>query len=387
MKKISKLLLFATLLFAFASCDKVDNLPLYGAGNASVLTASAVAVTPLPADSNNVVLTLNWTYPNHSTDSSNIKYTIQLDSVGKNFSAPFTKVVMGKLSATYIAKELNSFLLARGYVFNVAVSMQVKLISSYANNNETIASNIVAVRMTPYKVPPRVALPTTGKLFIVGAATQGGWNNPVPTPTQELARLDETTWAGVFQMNGSQQYLLLPLNGDWGNKFSVSNGALAGLSAGGDFGFNLSDNFPGPSASGWYKIIVDFQTGKFKVTPYTSTLPTNLFIVGAATPGGWNNPVPVPSQQFTRLNASQWELTLPIVASQEYLILPVNGDWGNKYSVANKSLAGLSAGGEFGYNLSDNFPGPSIAGNHKILLNFATVENFATGKFTVTKVP
>ena len=387
MKKISKLLLFATLLFAFASCDKVDNLPLYGAGNASVLTASAVAVTPLPADSNNVVLTLNWTYPNHSTDSSNIKYTIQLDSVGKNFAAPFTKVVMGKLSATYIAKELNSFLLARGYAFNVAVSMQVKLISSYANNNETIASNIVAVRMTPYKVPPKVALPTTGKLFIVGAATQGGWSNPVPTPTQELARLDETTWAGVFQMNGNQQYLLLPLNGDWGNKFSVSNGALAGLSAGGDFGFNLPDNFPGPSASGWYKIIVDFQTGKFKVTPYTSTLPTNLFIVGAATPGGWNNPVPVPSQQFTRLNASQWELTLPIVASQEYLILPVNGDWGNKYSVANKSLAGLSAGGEFGYNLGDNFPGPSIAGNHKILLNFATVENFATGKFTVTKVP
>jgi hypothetical protein len=294
---------------------------------------------------------------------------------------------MGKLTGTYIAKELNNFLLGKGYVVNVPVSMETRLISSYANNNERIISNTVAVRMTPYKVPPKVALPTTGKLFIVGAATQGGWNNPVPTPTQELARLNETTWAGVFQMNGAQQYLLLPLNGDWGNKFSVANGTIAGLSAGGDFGFNLSDNFPGPANSGWYQIIVDFQTGKFKVTPYTSTLPTNLFIVGAATAGGWNNPVPVPSQQFTRLNASQWELTLPIVASQEYLILPVNGDWGNKYSVANKSLAGLSAGGEFGYNLGDNFPGPSIAGNHKILLNFATVENFATGKFTVTKVP
>jgi hypothetical protein len=109
--------------------------------------------------------------------------------------------------------------------------------------------------------------------------------------------------------------------------------------------------------------------------------------VGSATPGGWNNPVPVPSQQFTRLNSSQWELTLSLNASQEYLILPVNGDWGNKYSVANKSLAGLSAGGEFGYNLPDNIPGPSIVGNHKIQLNFATIENLTTGKFTVTKVP
>jgi hypothetical protein len=387
MKKISKLLLFATLLIAFASCDKVADLPLYGPGTASVLSASASVIAPVPSDSNNVALTLNWTYPNHSTDTANIKYTLEIDSAGKNFAAPYTKVVMGKLTGTYIAKELNNFLLGKGYVVNVPVSMETRLISSYANNNERIISNTVAVRMTPYKVPPKVALPTTGKLFIVGAATQGGWNNPVPTPTQELARLNETTWAGVFQMNGAQQYLLLPLNGDWGNKFSVANGTIAGLSAGGDFGFNLSDNFPGPANSGWYQIIVDFQTGKFKVTPYTSTLPTNLFIVGAATAGGWNNPVPVPSQQFTRLNASQWELTLPIVASQEYLILPVNGDWGNKYSVANKSLAGLSAGGEFGYNLGDNFPGPSIAGNHKILLNFATVENFATGKFTVTKVP
>jgi hypothetical protein len=387
MKKISKFLLFATLLFAFASCDKVDDLTVYGAGNAAVLSTSATAVAPLPADSNNVVLTLNWTYPNHRTDSTNIKYVLEMDSVGKNFSAPYTKTVMSSLSTTFVAKDLNNFLLARGYAFNVPVSMEARLTSSYANNNERIVSNTVSVKITPYKVPPKVPLPTSGKLFIVGAATQGGWNNPVPTPTQELARLNETTWAGVFQMNGAQQYLLLPLNGDWGNKFSVANNQVAGLSAGGDFGFNLNDNFPGPANSGWYKIIVDFQTGKFKVTPYTSTLPTNLFIVGSATPGGWNNPVPVPSQQFTRLNSSQWELTLSLNASQEYLILPVNGDWGNKYSVANKSLAGLSAGGEFGYNLSDNFPGPSIVGNHKIQLNFATLENFATGKFTVTKVP
>jgi hypothetical protein len=387
MKKILNLLAPVGLLLAFASCDKVDDLPSYGTGKAVELTASATAVAPAPADSNNVVLSLNWTYPDHKTDSANIKYTIEVDSVGKNFSAPFVKVVMGIQTAGFTAKELNSFLLGRGYAFNVPVSLEMRVISSYANNNERLLSNTVPVRFTTYKVPPKIALPTTGKLFIVGAATQGGWTNPVPVPSQELARLNETTWAGVFRLNGGEQYLLLPLNGDWGNKFSVANNQVAGLSAGGDFGFNLPDNFPGPATSGLYTITVDFQTGKFKVTPYTSTLPTNLFIVGAATPGGWNNPVPVPSQQFTRINSSQWELTIPLVASQEYLLLPVNGDWGNKYSVANKGLAGLSAGGEFGYNLSDNFPGPSIAGNHKILVSFVSLENYPTGKFTVTKVP
>ena len=387
MKKIINLFASVAAIAAFASCDKVDDLPVYGTGKAALLSASAPAVAAAPADSNNVVLTLNWTYPDHKTDTANIKYTIEMDSVGKNFAKPLVKVVMKDLSAGFTAKELNSFLIGRGYPFNVPVFMEIRLISSYSNNNERIISNTVPVKITPYKVPPKVALPTTGKLFIVGAATQGGWNNPVPTPSQELARLNETTWAGVFRMNGGEQYLLLPLNGDWGNKFSVASNQVPGLSAGGDFGFNLNDNFPAPSGSGWYTLTVDFQTGKFKVTPYTSTLPTNLFIVGAATAGGWNNPVPVPSQQFTRLNSSQWELSLPLNASQEYLLLPVNGDWSNKYAVPNKGLAGLSAGGEFGYNLNDNFPGPSVTGNYKILLSFVSLENHPTGKFTVTKIP
>lgn len=387
MKKISNLLLVAALALGFASCDKVDDLPLYGAGTASTIKASATSIAPAPADSNNVVLSVSWTYPNHATDSANIKYTVQMDSATKNFAAPYTVVVMGKPKADFIAKELNNFLLSRSYAFNVPVTMEIRMISSYANNNEQLKSNVIVVTVTPYKVPPKVALPTTLKLFIVGAATQGGWDNPVPTPSQELARLNETTWGGIFQLNGGQQYLLLPTNGDWGNKFAVPNGSLAGLSAGGDFAFNAADNFPGPADGGWYKLIVDFQTGKFKVTPYTGVLPTNLFMVGDATPGGWDNPVPVPSQQFTRLNSSQWQLTIMMNASKSYLVLPVNGDWSNKYSVANGTLPGLSAGGEFGYNFNDNIPGPAVGGNYKVLFDFATVENYPHGKFTVTKVP
>lgn len=382
MKKIFNLCLIA--MFAFASCDKADDLSSYDEGNASVLSASTAAVAPLPADSSNTVLTLSWTYPNHATDSSNIKYTIEIDSVTKNFSSPYTRIVMGKLSDTFTAKQLNNFLLSKGYLFNVPVSMEVRMTSSYANNNERIASNKVAITMTPYKVPPRVALPTTGKLFIVGASTMGGWDNPVPTPTQELARLDETTWGGVFELNGGGQYLLLPLNGNWDNKFSVQANTIPGLDAGGDFGFNLPDNFPGPATSGWYKIIVDFQTGRFKVTPYTSTLPTNLFLVGDATPGGWNNPVPVPSQQMTRLNSSQWSITLNFTGTGKYLLLPENGNWGLKYAVLDNTITNLWKGGELLYNTGQDIPGPVSAGNKTLLVDFATKENYATGKFTVT---
>jgi len=60
---------------------------------------------------------------------------------------------------------------------------------------------------------------------------------------------------------------MLPVNGDWTHKYAVDDKTVAGLSAGGDFGYDLSDNFPGPAVTGMYKISVDFQHGTFLVTP------------------------------------------------------------------------------------------------------------------------
>ena len=375
---INLILIAATGSIFFSACEKAESLPLYGNGAAATLTASSANIAPPAADSSKTVLTLNWTSPNYATSPDNVKFLIQIDSTGKNFANSFTREVIGSLSSSFIGKELNSILLGKGYAFNIAVDMDVRIISSYANNNERIISNVLKIKMTPYKIPPKVALPSSLRLFIVGDATAGGWNNPVPVPSQELVRLDETTWGGVFQLTGGRHYLMLPVNGDWGNKFSVANNSIAGLNSGGDFGFNLNDNFPGPATSGLYRIILDFQQGKFTVTSYAGALPNNLFIVGDATAGGWNNPVPVPSQQLTRLNSSVFELTLPLIGGRHYLLLPVNGDWSNKFAVANNSLAGLSAGGVFGYNLNDNFPGPATSGTYKINVNFVT------NRFTVT---
>ena len=65
---------------------------------------------------------------------------------------------------------------------------------------------------------------------------------------------------------GGKEYLILPLNGDWGHKYAVNDNTVSGLREGGDFGYDLSKNFPGPSSSGKYKIVVDFKIGKFTVT-------------------------------------------------------------------------------------------------------------------------
>jgi starch-binding outer membrane protein SusE/F len=373
---LKSILAILFIAFTISSCDKKNDLVTNANGNASVLSASVAALAPAPADSNNVALTFSWTSPNYAQDANLYKYVLQIDTAGRNFAKATTKTITGVLKNSFTAKEVNALALSYGFNFNVAYGMEARVISSYANNNEQYMSNVVKFQYTPYKVPPKIALPTSGKLFLVGDASQGGWNNPVPAPSQEFARLDETTFGGVFNIIGGKQYLVLPVNGDWAHKFSIADGSLP--AATGDFGYDLPTNFNGPATSGWYKIILDFQTGKYFVTPFTGVLPNNLFIVGDATAGSWNNPVPVPSQQLTRLNSSVFKTNLlPLTGGKDFLLLPVNGDWSNKYSLQDNSLPGITIGGDFGYNLPQNFKGPLTTGNYTITVNFVT------GKFAI----
>ncbi|SDX45090.1 SusE outer membrane protein [Hydrobacter penzbergensis] len=381
MKYFAKLSFLAVLLIGFfTACEKkVGDLPYYQPGTAVTLSSSSSTVAAAPADSSKVALTLTWSNPKYSVDSSTVKYIVEIDSSGRNFSKSVSRTLSGALTTSFTAKDLNAILLGYGFSFGVAYDMNIRITSSYANNNELLRSNVIKVKMTPYKIPPKVTPPASGRLFIVGSATAGGWNNPVPAPTQEFTKIDSVTYGGIFNLTGGNEYLLLPVNGDWSHKFSVADKTVASLNAGGSFGADLNDNIPGPATSGRYKIIVDFQAGKFTVTPYTGVLPSNLFIVGDATPGGWNNPVPVPSQQFTQVNSTQFELALSLTGGKQYLFLPVNGDWSHKFAVPDNTIPSLKAGGTFAYDASSNLPGPDASGNYKFVVRF--IDN----SYTVTK--
>ena len=124
------------------ACDKADALKVHENGSAVTLSSSSATLAPPPADSNKVALTLNWTDPKYATAMSNYKFIIEMDSTGKNFSKPDVKTVTGALTTSFLAKELNAFLVARGYAFNAPVDMDVRVTSSYVNNNEKYTSNV-----------------------------------------------------------------------------------------------------------------------------------------------------------------------------------------------------------------------------------------------------
>jgi hypothetical protein len=209
-------------------------------------------------------------------------------------------------------------------------------------------------------------------LYIVGDATPGGWANPVSLPSQQFSRIDAVSYGIVINLEAGKSYLFLPVNGSWDHKYggaSATGGAL--LSDGAVPGSNT----PSPAATGLYQIVVNFQTGTYTVTPFTNTIPTNLYIVGDATPGGWANPVPVPDQQFTKIDAVSFGIVINLTAGKSYLLLPENGSWDHKYGGTSATGGTLLADGAVP---GSNTPAPAATGNYMIVVNFQT------GTYTVT---
>lgn len=489
MRPINKLLLLLTGLVLFlAACDKVKDLPYYNKGTAVTLTASSTAIAPTAADSANQVVTFSWSNPEYATDSSNQKFILEIDSAGRNFSHRVTKEVTGVRNISFTGQELNNLLAGFGFAAGQKFSFDIRVISSYANNNERLNSNVIKVDISSYKVPVklnasstapivlqvnnatntavsfnwnaspygsntiyyalhidtaggnfanpqvkqlgtalntsftvnelnaaaiaagviggstknlefRVAsylgtnytnlfgysdvvtinvttfTPIPATLYIVGDATPGGWDNPVPVPSQQFSRIDDVSYGIVVSLEAGKSYLFLPVNGDWGHKYGGASATGGTLLADGAV---PGSNTPAPAASGMYQIIVNFQTGKYTVTPYDGSvpLPVNLYIVGDATAGEWNNPVPLPSQQFARVNLTEFQLTIPLTGGKSYLFLPVNGNWDHKYGGSNAAGGTLLVDGAVP---GSNTPAPAESGTYLINVNFSTM------KYTVTK--
>jgi starch-binding outer membrane protein SusE/F len=485
MKNIFKFFTIAVaVVFVFSACKKVEDLPYYAAGKAVVLTASKTAVAPAPADSATKVLSFSWTSPEYKQDSSLYKFILEIDSTTRNFAKKTTRVVAGTLNMSFTGQQLNNILADFGFTPGQQFSFDIRMVSSYGNNNEQIKSNTIKVDIKSYLVPitvvpssaaplvlqvsnasntavsfnwnasnfgsneikyalqidtaggnfakpqvkqlgtalsagftvnelntiaiaagviggttknvifrivsylgnyatplvnsATVSIPVTTftplppALYIVGDATPGGWNNPVPVPSQQFSRLDAVSYGIVINLTAGKSYLFLPLNGNWDHKYGGASAAGGTLLADGAV---PGSNTPAPATSGMYQIVVNFQTNTYTVTPFTTTIPDNLYIVGDATPGGWNNPVPVPAQQFTRIDAVTFGIVINLTAGNSYLFLPLNGDWGHKYGGSNASGGTLLADNAVP---GSNTPAPAVSGTYQILVNFQT------GKYSVT---
>lgn len=270
--RLSALILLVS--FVFGGCKKDETKLYYTGGTAPVLSTATASDTVSYLNADKVVLTLNWTNPEYTfttgVSSLDVTYNVQVDVTGNNFSNPYSVTVSKDLSYQFTASALNDIMQNQlNLTPAVQHTLEIRVISSLINNNTAkLTSNSVQFNATPYIIPPKVNPPSSGELFITGSATDGGWmvGNGVGVPAnQQFTKIDDLHFTLTLHMTGGQEYLFVPVNGDWGHKFACKNKAAQPLT-GGDFGADLSDNFPGPAADGTYTIDVDFQKGKYTVT-------------------------------------------------------------------------------------------------------------------------
>lgn len=191
MKNIVKILIAtAAIVMVFTACQKEGDLPLYKTGNGTVVSSSASSVTAAVADSGKTMLTVNWTWPNYATDSAHQKFILQIDSAGQNFVHPFSRVLFGVTSTSFTAKELNTIVFGFGGISD-PYTLEMRIISSYGNNNEQYQSNTITAVVTPYIIPVTLSMAPAGPLTLVVE--------------------DATNTAVVFQWNATEYGNILPL--------------------------------------------------------------------------------------------------------------------------------------------------------------------------------
>ena len=365
MKYLNRILFFAAIItVVVAGCKKVADLPFYNDGTVVALTASKTTIMPMPADSTKDVVTFSWTDPNYATDSKTVKYLLEIDSVGGQFGTKVTKELAGERTASITGSELNNILLNFGFTPGTSSELEVRVISSYGNNNEQFKSNTIKLTVTPYTDP---SVFSTSKIFVAGS---------LATATDNALTF---SWSPSFKgysgvVTYSIQYDSLTKN--FANAQSIPVGAtIYSLPMTiGQINANALDVGIKGTTSGKVQYRLKAVTGlgavaysnpvNVTVKAYVSII--NMYLVGSV--NGWdiNAPLQLISDKGPGRNNKVYYTYVKLDANSEFKFAQKIGDWGSAYGNTGTSGAGYTTD----YNQGGNFSS-TTAGVYRLTIDIS----------------
>jgi hypothetical protein len=264
-----------------ASCNKQQAIVTFEGGTAPVLTSTATDSISLPiSDTTATAVTFDWTNPNYQfsdgISSLDVTYYLEFDTT-TSFNSPImaTVGISASLSQTYSVAQLNAIVsnqmgLSSGnqHTLDVRVESFIAPFTSTSASVGVLNSTPLSYTVIPDSPPPAVMPPPNDSLYIVGAAVAAdNWANPIPAAdvaSETFTELSPTHYQITIALAGGAEYKLINQNnGSWTDQWSVAT--IDTEPSGGVFVFNGA-NCITPSASGTYKIDVNFQSGIFTVT-------------------------------------------------------------------------------------------------------------------------
>lgn len=277
----SRTLLFALMLPALASCraDLATNPDGATIARVPKLTASDTSTQLREIDYANTALTFTWSPgSNHGTNSA-VDYALEFDTTGTSFASPVVvPLERGVYSKEYTVAALNAFVtdsLKFAPGTNHTVNVRLRSSTSQAGIAPDY-SNVLKVGVTPYQ-------PVSSTLYLIGSAAPNGWSADLATaltPDQKLPFI--FTWQGNLTI-GTFKFIttlgqFLP---------SYNRGAADSL-----LFYRTADTQPDDQFQvtdpGSYSVTVNLVAGTMAMTKLPGPAYNQLWIVGAATPKGWN---------------------------------------------------------------------------------------------------
>jgi starch-binding outer membrane protein SusE/F len=271
---LKALVLIAVSAMGLAGCQKDEVRNFYLGGKSPYLAASKTSVVLTPATEANQAIEFNWTNPDYQfstgLSSQDVQYTLEFDVNSAFTSATkYSTSIAKELKKSFTVLELNNILgnsMVLEFGKEATVYARIKSALKYESaTNAELISNVVSFKATPYAPPPAVEPPSSGKLVLVGSGSPGGWDNNASNP-QVFTKRSNTLYDITINLVANGSVLFLPVAGSWDDKYGW-DGANNANNVNGDNLRRGGGDIKVPATSGLYKITVNFQTGKFTITP------------------------------------------------------------------------------------------------------------------------
>ncbi len=343
MRNIVKSLLAITLITGFASCtDEQDLLFADNAGEFKILSpVSGEGVILSPDSPTNPGLSMTWEDMDYGTPTD-VHYTIQVDKSGDNFDTPIDLVTTSNTYATVTSDALNGASAGAGLTPFTQGGLEIRVRATVGTTgSEEKFSDVITYLVTPYSTDlPKLAVP----------GNHQGWNPPT-APRIASSAFGATDYEGYMWLDGGFKFVGPDPAGNfnWGNTDWGDDGSFAGV---------LTDTGESDitAAAGYYRVKADTDLLSYTVEP------TTWGIVGAATPGGWDNSTPLTYNATTQ----KWEGVMTLSAGE--FKFRANNDWA------------INFGGDANADDSMDYGGPNLVvdagGTYNVVLDLSNPRKY-----------
>ena len=272
---LALLVLLTSTLF---SCQKEESYAPMPT-TTQVLTASTTTPSLSQANADNIALTLTWTPGSNQGTQAAIDYSVEVAMQGSNFANPVTlPVERGVYSLALKTVDFNKLLTDKlGLATGTSQTLEVRVKAQEASKAMAAQySNVVVLTATPYMA--------VSNIYIVGDATPNGWNIDNPNQlTPSASSSSVFTYTGILNAG---EFKILASKGDWNVPFYRPLSDHQALTETG-VQYTASPDYKWLiTTPGAYTITLDIT--KLTISIVSFTAPTQLWLVGDATPGGWN---------------------------------------------------------------------------------------------------